>query len=55
MVSFLSDWKACLGQHLIFLVSIFIFPILHKDLPVGCEMSISQKHKICLIIKMLSN
>lgn len=46
--------KPCRGQHLISGVNIH-FPILQRDLPVGCEMSISRKHETCLVIKMLSN
>lgn len=46
--------QPCLGQHPMSAVNI-LFPILQKDLPVGCEMSISRKHKMRLIIKMLSN
>lgn len=46
--------KPCRGQHLISGVNIY-FLILQRDLPVGCEMSISRKHETCLVIKMLSN
>lgn len=50
-VSFLFEWRAWLGSPPNFWGE-YSFSHQQKDPPVGCEMSISRKHKKLLVIKM---